>query len=481
MQHRRVLSGRPAGSPWPRDIEGEGMAAAPSRGEWSSQIGFILAAAGSAIGLGNIWRFPYSAGEGGGGAFVLVYLVCVVALGFPVMLLEISLGRSTQKNPVGAIRAVAPRSVWVALGYLAILTGVGILSFYAVIAGQVLSEFANAVSRVTTGQPLTSGLGAAGTLVYFALFLILTVAVVAGGVQRGIERWAKILMPLLLVMMVGIIVRGLLLPGAMEGVRWLVTPDFGKITLGVVLDAMAQAFFSLSLGMGAMLTYGSYLSRKQNVVRCGAWVVAADTIIAILAGFMIFPAVFALGQQPDAGPNLIFNVLPAVFDAMVGGGLVAVVFFFLLSVAALTSTVSLLEVVAAFFIDELGWTRTRTVWAAGGITAVIGIPSALSWVGFEPLASMSILGQAGVFSLMDFLFVNLSLPFGALCLCLFGVFAWGLNRAAGQIAETAPGFRSWAGAWQFFVRYICPLFIGVIFIAQLVSPDRLVAFLKSLI
>jgi NSS family neurotransmitter:Na+ symporter len=445
------------------------MAAAPSRGEWSSQVGFILAAAGSAIGLGNIWRFPYSAGEGGGGAFVLVYLICVIALGFPVMLLEIALGRSTQKNPVGAIRSVAPRSLWVALGYLAIFTGVGILSFYAVIAGQVVSEFVNSVGRLATGEPVTQSLGAAGTLTYFAIFLLLTILVVAGGVQRGIERWAKILMPLLLVMMLGIIVRGLLLPGSMEGVRWLVTPDFSKLTLDVILDAMAQAFFSLSLGMGAMLTYGSYLSRKQNVVHCGAWVVFFDTFIAILAGFMIFPAVFALGKEPGQGPALIFNVLPSVFSEMVGGGVVAVVFFFLLSVAALTSTVSLLEVVAAFFIDELGWTRMRTVWAAAGITAIVGIPSALSWAGVEPLASAPMLGQAGFFSLMDFLFVNLSLPFGALCLCLFATFVWGLTRAAGEIAETAPGFRPLAGLWQFFVRVVCPVCIAVIFVTQLLK------------
>lgn len=442
------------------------MSTAPSRGEWSSQLGFVLAAAGSAVGLGNIWRFPYSAGENGGGAFVLIYLICVVALGLPVMLLEISLGRTTQRNPVGAFKAIVPKGVWKYLGYLAIATGLGILSFYAVIAGQVLAELMNSIQALFTGHEGISRVGPMWTVVFFALFLVLTVLVVAGGVQRGIERWAKILMPLLLLMMFGIIIRGLMLPGSMEGVRYLIMPNFSKLTPGVIVDAMAQAFFSLSLGMGAMLTYGSYLSKKQDLFHCGAWVVFFDTLIALAAGFMIFPAVFALGQRPDAGPNLIFNVLPAVFSGMTGGAVVAVVFFFLLSVAALTSTVSLLEVVSAYFIDEKGWTRNRTVWLAGLATLVVGIPSALAWAGIQPFSTIHIFGQEGVFSLMDFVWVNLSLPFGALALCLFGSWVWGLRKASEEILATSPSFRPFAGTWRFFVKWVCPLFIGLIFVTR---------------
>jgi len=445
------------------------MGAPSGRGQWSSQLGFVLAAAGSAIGLGNIWRFPYSAGENGGGAFVLVYLICVVCLGLPVMLLEISLGRATQKNPVGAIRAVRPHGPWKGLGYLAIVTGVGILSFYAVIAGQVLATFIDFSQRIFTGDTLFSSYGAGASVGFFGTFLLLTLLVVVGGVQRGIERWAKILMPLLLALMIGIIVRGLLLPGAGEGLRWLLMPDFSKLTLQVVLDAMAQAFFSLSLGMGAMLTYGSYLSKHQNILHCGSWVVFFDTLIAILAGLMIFPAVFALGQQPDAGPALIFNVLPAVFDVMAGGTVVGAVFFCLLSVAALTSTVSLLEVVSAYFIDELGWTRRRTVWTAAAITLVVGVPAALAWVGAKPWATVKLLGFEGVFSLMDFSFVNVSLPLGAVLLCLFGVFVWGLGPASDEILSTSPGFARIAPLWRFFVRWVCPVFITVILITQFLS------------
>lgn len=441
---------------------------APARGQWSSQVGFVLAAAGSAVGLGNIWRFPYSAGENGGGAFVLVYLLCVIGLGLPVMLLEISFGRATQKNPVGAIRAVRPRGAWPGLGYLAIITGVGILSFYAVIAGQVLAVAVDYSQRVVTGVALFETVGPGGILLFFVAFLLLTILVVVGGVQRGIERWAKILMPALLLMMVGIIVRGLLLPGAVEGLRWLFMPDFSKLSLPVILEAMAQAFFSLSLGMGAMLTYGSYLSKSQDILRCSAWVVFFDTLIAILAGAMVFPAVFALGHEPGAGPALIFVVLPSVFSEMVGGTFLGALFFLLLSVAALTSTVSLLEVVSAYFIDERGWTRRRTVWTAGAITAVVGVPSALAWVGFEPLASARLLGQDGFFGLMDFLWVSVSLPLGALLLCIFGTFVWGLHAASDEMASSAPAGARLLGAWRFFVRWICPFFIALILVTRFI-------------
>jgi len=429
----------------------------------------VLAAAGSAVGLGNIWRFPYSAGENGGGAFVLVYLLCVVGLGLPVMLMEISLGRATEKNPVGAIRAIRPSGPWKLLGYLAIITGFGILSFYSVIAGQVLAAFVDFAQRVVTGRALFEHYGAVPSLLFFAVFLVLTVLVVVGGVQRGIERWAKILMPLLLVLMVGIIVRGLLLPGAEQGLRWLIMPDFGKLHLKVILDAMAQAFFSLSLGMGAMLTYGSYLSKKQDILSCGSWVVFFDTMVAMLAGLMIFPAVFALGLQPDSGPSLIFNVLPAVFAKMTGGVAVGAVFFFLLSLAALTSTVSLLEVISAYFIDERGWTRTRTVWTAAAATLVVGIPSALAWVGAKPWATVNLLGFEGFFSLMDFSFVNVSLPLGALLLCLFGTYVWGLDKASAEISSSSPRFASAGSAWRFLVRWVCPLFIAIILIFQFLS------------
>jgi NSS family neurotransmitter:Na+ symporter len=425
-------------------------------------LGFVLAAAGSAVGLGNIWRFPYVAGESGGGAFVLVYLICVVLIALPVMLLEISLGRATQKNPVGAFLAVRPGTRWRYLGYLALLTGLGILSYYAVIAGKVVAYCVSYAQSLVMGNPAAYGGSPASTLVYFALFLVLTVSVVAGGVQRGIERWAKILMPLLIFTMLGVILRGLLLPGAMDGVRWFLMPDFSKLSGATVLSAMAQAFFSLSLGMGAMLTYGSYLSKRQDVLRCGTWVVVFDTLIAILAGLMIFPAVFALGQDPAAGPTLIFQVLPAVFAEMAGGTAVALVFFFLLSVAALTSTVSLLEVVTAYFVDEREWPRSRAVWIVSAATLAVGVPSAMDMAGIEPFTTIALIGQTGFLNIMDFVWGNLSLALGSLLLCLFGIFVWGLDRASDEIESTSRLFARAAGLWRFFVRWVCPVSIALI-------------------
>jgi NSS family neurotransmitter:Na+ symporter len=438
------------------------MSAPSGRGEWSSQLGFVLAAAGSAIGLGNIWRFPYVAGESGGGAFVLVYLVCVAFIALPVMLLEISLGRATQKNPVGAFLSIRPGTTWRYLGYLALITGLGILSYYAVIAGKVVAYCVSYGQTLLLGGASTYQGTTTSTIVYFGFFLVLTVLVVVGGVQRGIERWAKILMPLLLVTMFGVILRGLLLPGSLEGVKWFLMPDFTKLDGRVILAAMAQAFFSLSLGMGAMLTYGSYLSKKQDVLRCGTWVVIFDTLIAILAGLMIFPAVFALGRDPAAGTTLIFEVLPAVFAEMAGGAIVAIVFFFLLSVAALTSTVSLLEVVTAYFVDELSWSRLRAVWAVGMATLVVGLPSAFDMAGIATFSSLTMMGQEGFLAIMDFIWGNLSLAFGSLMLCLFGIFVWGLKRAAAEIESTSSFFPKISGVWQFFVRWVCPLSIAVI-------------------
>lgn len=414
------------------------------------------------MGLGNIWRFPYVAGESGGGAFVLIYLVCVVFIALPVMLLEISLGRATQKNPVGAFLAIRPGTRWRHLGYLALLTGLGILSYYAVIAGKVVAFCVSYGQALVQGTPEVYGGSATATVAYFAFFLVLTVLVVIGGVQRGIERWAKILMPLLLVTMLGVIVRGLMLPGSMEGVRWFLMPDLSKIDGRVVLSAMAQAFFSLSLGMGAMLTYGSYLSKKQDILRCGTWVVVFDTLIAIFAGLMIFPAVFALGQDPAAGPTLIFQILPAVFAEMAGGTGVALIFFFLLSVAALTSTVSLLEVVTAYFVDELSWSRAKAVWVVSGATLFVGLPSALDVAGIDPFSSLQWIGQTGFLNVMDFIWGNLSLAFGSLMLCLFGIFVWRLDRAAAEIASTSSLFERLAPVWKFFVRFVCPVSIALI-------------------
>ena len=435
------------------------------RGQWTSKLGFVLAAAGSAIGLGNIWRFPYVTGESGGAAFVIIYLACILLICLPYLFAELTIGRFSKKNPVGAINAIKNGTPWTLVGGLCVLTGVAILSYYAVIAGWAFgyifkgvfspeTEFGAYIANPTIVIPL------------FALFILLTVLVVYGGIEHGIERWAKILMPVLLVLMFVIILRSVTLPGAGAGLEFYLKPDFSKVTGEVMLAALGQAFFSLSLGMGAMITYGSYLPKKENILVAGGYVAAFDTVIAILAGFMIFPAVFAFGKDPSSGPALIFEVLPAIFDAMPAGVLMSVLFFVLLSIAALTSTVSLLEVVVSYFVDEKRWSRKKAVWIVGFITFLIGLPSALSAGAVDGLTNMSwLVGENGFFgavdylSIMDAIWGNLSLAFGALLISIFVGWVWGPKEAAEEIREgsnLSPGARK---VWGFFLKYVCPIFI----------------------
>ena len=376
-----------------------------NRGQWSSRMGFIMAAAGSAIGLGNIWRFPYTAGEGGGGIFVLLYLFFVIAIGVPVMLAELSIGRNTQRNPVGAFKALVPQSWWPALGGLGVATGFGILAFYAVIAGWTIGYLYKAVtgglaaatdaaqSSAIFGE-LVSSPGIA--ILLTGIFLILTVLVVRGGIAGGIERASKILMPILLAVLVLLAIRSLTLPNGMEGLAYLLAPDFSKMSFPVAMSALGQALFSLSLGMGAMITYGSYFPKEANLWQSGVIVAFFDTMIAILAGLIIFPALFYQNIDPTGGPGLVFITLPTIFNAMPAGQLFGIGFFFLLSIAALTSTISLLEVVVSYFVDERGWTREKAAWILGGICFVLAVPSALSQ-GAVPL-----LGADGMFE-WDFL------------------------------------------------------------------------------
>ncbi len=433
------------------------------RGQWSSKLGFIFAAAGSAIGLGNIWRFPYIAGENGGAAFVFTYLVCVIAIGLPVMLAELALGRATQRNPVGAIEAVRPGSVWKFVGILGVLTGVAILSYYAVIAGWTIGYMISSA----LGKPIDFGAfvsNPVAMIFYQALFLLLTIAVVSGGVEGGIERWAKILMPMLLILLVILIIRSLTLDGAMKGLEFYLKPDFSKLNYNVIISALGQAFFSLSLGMGTMMTYGSYLKKEDNAVSSGFQVAIFDTLIAFMAGLLIFPALFAMGKDPAAGPGLVFQILPDIFKALPLGNLFGALFFLLLAVAALTSTISLLEVPVAYFVDEKRWTRKKAVWTVGIATFVVGIPSALS-LGASPFFSgieIGFLNKTGFLDIMDFIWGNFSLAFGALLLSIFVGWIWGADRALAELRQGAGDF-SWQGeGWKWLIKIICPVVIFVI-------------------
>ena len=437
------------------------MSTSPSeRGQWSSKIGFILAAAGSAIGLGNIWRFPYTAGENGGAAFLFLYLLCILFIGLPVMIAELSIGRSTRKDPVGAFDALKPGSQWRIVGFMGVFTGLAILAYYCVIAGITVGYIAKTVTRSASSFSEYTA-NPAVTIPLLLLFMVLTVLVVQGGVRNGIERWAKILMPLLLVIMIVLIIRSVTLTGAGRGLSFYLKPDFSKVTGKTFLAALGQAFFSLSLGMGAMITYGSYLSKNDNIVTSAVFVSFFDTLIAVMAGLLIFPALFFAGVEPDAGPGLVFEVLPVIFAGLPGGTLIGASFFLLLAIAALTSTISLLEVVTAYLVDERHVLRKKAVWIVAAFAFVFGVPSALSlgaveWLGNLPLVGMSFFG------LMDWLFGNVMLAVGAVLISIFFGWAWKKTESTAEIETGFPGYGTWAGAVRFLLRYFCPVAIAVV-------------------
>ncbi|HWP59585.1 MAG TPA: sodium-dependent transporter [Candidatus Acidoferrales bacterium] len=435
------------------------MQAIVSRGRWTGAVGFILAAMGSAVGLGNVWRFPYITGQYGGAAFILLYIGCVLAVGVPVMLAEFLIGRKTQRNAVGAFRTLRPGSPWVVTGWLGVGSGFVILSYYSVVGGWVLHYIYLAVVNSFAGRPaeqttaLFASLSANHWLQIFWLlvFMLLTIVIVARGISSGIEIGNKIMMPLLFILLVGLLIYALQTKGAKPGLEFLLEPQWQKLGPTAVLEALGQALFSLSLGMGAMITYGSYLSRETNLVRSAFFVSTGDTLVAILAGFVVFPLVFTFGLQPSAGPGLIFRTLPTAFAQLPGGYLVALAFFVLLAFAALTSAISLLEVVCAYFVDERGWRRTKASWTLGAIIFVLGIPSALGeqFLGF-----------------MDGIATNYLLPIGALLVAVFT--GWALTRderreefSAGEISPIA-----FAG-WSFLIRFISPVALVLIFLHQL--------------
>ncbi len=435
------------------------------RGEWSSKIGFIFAAAGSAIGLGNIWRFPYVVGENGGAAFVMLYIFFVVIIGLPYMLAEFALGRSAQRNPAGAIQQLNPGSKWKWIGLFGILTGTGILSFYGVIAGWTVGYVYKMATSDVGGFREFIADPVAVTLL-FAGFLVLTTLIVYGGVSKGIERWAKILMPLLLVLLVALIIYANTLDGSGKGLSFYLYPDLTKITGRTVLAALGQAFFSLSLGMGLMVTYGSYISKRDNILSSSLYIVLFDTAIAIMAGLIIFPALFALGKNPAAGPELIFVVFPQLFAEIPGGLYVGSVFFILLSVAALTSTISLLEVPVSYFVDEYRAKRHHIVWWVALFVFIIGLPSALSQGSVDFFTNFGLipdyLTSPDFLSQMSFFFGDFSLAFGALMLSIFMGWIWGADKAAAELEIGSPGFRRIRKAWIFLVRYFIPAVVFLI-------------------
>jgi NSS family neurotransmitter:Na+ symporter len=446
------------------------------REQWGSKIGFILAAAGSAVGLGNIWRFPYLAGENGGAAFIFVYILCVVAIGIPVLIAEILIGRTTQKNPVGSFKSLTNNKFWHSIGGMGVFAGFIILSFYAVVAGWTVGYIIEAF-RGTLSSDINSTIAnnhfealtqnPVWDISMLALIMLFTMGIVYFGVQKGIELGGKIMMPLLFILLIGLMIRGLTLDTELKGLNYLFNPDFSKITTKVVLAALGQAFFSMSLGMGAMMTYGSYMSKKDNIPVSSVWIAFLDTAVAIVAGICIFSIVFATGQSPDVGPSLIFQTLPVVFTKMTGGYWFSILFFIALALAALTSTVSLLEVVTAYFVDEKGWKRQNAVLVFGTLAFILGIPSALS---FNALADFKILGLT-FFSVTEFLSSNLMLPVGGFFISIFVGWLWGLDKVKEFIrfgSETLFDKLKWFFPfWVFILKYLAPILILIVLLSSI--------------
>lgn len=439
------------------------------RDKWNSKAGFIIAAAGSAIGLGNIWRFPYVAGENGGAAFVILYILFVLLIGLPVMIAELTIGRNTQKNPIGAFLKLFPKSSWKYFGVMGVLTGIGILSFYGVIAGYTIGYFvklllgqfdtiAGAVESQRIFEEFTANPYV--SVGYLFVFLTFTGYIVLGGISAGIEKWAKILMPILFVLLIILAIRSITLDGAIKGLEFYLEPDFSKVTASTFVMALGQALFSLSLGMGAMITYGSYLSKKDNIISSAASVCFFDTLIAILAGLVMFPALFAMGMNPSGGPGLVFIVLPSIFSKFPGGIYFGAGIFLLLSVAALTSTISLLEVAVSYFVDEKKWTRKKATVLMSIFAFICGVPSALSMGSSDWLSDLPIL-HIGVLELMNAVFGNYSLALGSLLVAIFAGYKWGVKAVKREVHQFGNEFK-YFWLWSFLIRFLCPIAISII-------------------
>ena len=452
-----------------------------NRGSFGSKFGIIAAAAGSAIGLGNIWRFPYVTGESGGGAFLLIYLIFVLMIGIPVMLSEFIIGRTTQRNPFGAFKKLKPDKSWYLIGIMGILAAFAILAFYGAVGGWTLEYLYQSVAGGFHGKSSSEindmfdvfQKSAWRPVVWQLIFMGFTMFIVAAGIEKGIEKYTKILMPMLLVIILAICVRSLTLPGSGQGLIFLFKPDFSKladpdrifgINYSIILSALGQAFFSLSIGMGTLITYGSYISKKDNLGNSAFVVSMADTLIAILAGVAIFPAVFAFGIQPSAGPALVFKTLPNIFLEMPGGGFFSILFFVLLGVAALTSSISVLEVVVAFLVEQFAMIRRKSTIIAGIAISILGILCALPGSNYD----VRILGT-DVFGVLEILATKFLLPLGGLAIVIFVGWFYGKGKTWREVSNRGH-LRVWyLNIYMFLIKYIAPVAIISVFIYELIG------------
>mgnify|MGYP003807572027 FL=1 len=441
------------------------------RDSFSGRFAVVAAVAGSAVGLGNIWRFPYLVGQNGGGAFLLIYLLCVAVIGIPVMTSEFIIGRSAQLNPYGAFKRLAPGKPWCLIGIMGVAAAFMILAFYTTVAGWTLEYFYQSLTGNLMGKTDTELTGmfddflssSFRPVLWFVIFMCFTAYIIISGVKKGIEKYTKIMMPFLFLLLIVLCIRSLTLPGGKAGLHFLFHPDFSKITPKIILEALGQSFFSLSIGMGTLITYGSYIKKDENLLASAGYITLADALVAVLAGIAIFPAVFALGGSPASGTGLTYIVLPGIFDKMPMGSVFSVVFFLLLSIAALTSTISVLEVIVAYLVEELKMSRKKATVAASLSVSVLGVITVLS---FGVFGNISILDR-NLFSFLEFLTSNIMLPVGGLFIVMF--IGWFYSRDLTNDELTSGGLLKGRliPAFIFIVKFVAPVAIAFVFLYSL--------------
>lgn len=442
------------------------------RGQFTSSLGFILAAAGSAVGLGNLWKFPYIAGSNGGGVFLLFYLVFVCVLGVPILLTEMAIGRKTQISAVGAYKKLNKK--WTFVGIIGVVCAFVILSYYSVIGGWVLKYIASYATGGNFGADTKQYFDTFVTspvepVVWHLVFMLFCAVVVVGGVAKGIEKASKIMLPLLFLMIIVVAVRSAILPGGVEGLKFLFVPNFGDLdsfekVANALVSAMGQVFFSLSLGMGITITYGSYLKRETNLPKDAVVISGLDTVMALLSGIAIMPAVFAFGYEPEAGPGLIFATLPSVFSEMPLGKLFGLLFFILVFFAAATSAIALLEVVSAFLIDSFHWSRKKATILMSCLMGAIGAVASLSMGALSEIT----IANMNIFDAMGYLTDKILMPLAAMFMCIFVGHVWGIKPVVEEIELGISGSFRIRKVFGIIIKYVAPVLILVIFIMGLI-------------
>ncbi len=443
------------------------------RNQWSSRFGFILAAVGSAVGLGNIWKFPFITGMNGGGAFVLVYLIAILFCGLPILMAEFVIGRHSQKGAVGSFQKLTPKSpFWKSIGWLNLSAAFIILSYYGVVAGWTLDYLLKSLSGAFIGQDreiISNMFGALVTnptkqLLWLTIFMGLCLFVVISGIKKGIEKWNRVFMPTLFGILVFMAIYAMTTSGAAEGLKFMLYPDFSKLTVHGLLEAIGHSFFTLSLAMGAMITYASYMDKQEDIYPVSVRIAFIDTLVAIVAGLAIFPIVFAVGMEPTGGPGLIFKILPQVFATIPMGSVLAALFFLLLAFAALSSAISLLEVLTTFMIDEKRYDRKKATIFMTIAVYLAGIPSALSYSLFS---NIKIIKGMEILDSFDYIASNFMLPIGGLLIAIYAGFILDKRITHAEITKDGQKYVRIFQIWYFTMRYIAPILVLIVFLTKI--------------